>query len=124
MVTYTTLASDFLKQFYSYRRPFQEVEGYFVRGNEDGSSTVFINALGVDPKDVSVEVRSEYPNTQILSVTGKTKDDVWDEEFSVNVSLYVRKPIRKVIKTFRAGLITLKVEYDNPTQPNVEIVEG
>jgi len=118
-----TLTSDFLKQFYSYRRPFHEVEGYSVKHQDDGTDLIFINALGVDPQDVTVEVRSEYPKSQILTVTGKTKNELWEEEFSVNLSFYVRKPIKKIAKSFRSGLISLKVEYDKPVQPDVEIVE-
>jgi len=114
---------DFLKQFYGFNRPFHESSGYWYKTNEDGSLTFFLNALGIEPSDVDVSVRSEYPNSQILSVVGKTHNPDWDEDFSVNASFLVRKPIKKITKHFQSGLITLKVEFNKPIQPDVEIVE-
>lgn len=123
-MTYTSFTNDFLKQFYGYTRPFHEVEGYHVKEEKDGSNTAFINALGVDPADISISVKSEYPRTQVLSITGKTKNELWGEEFSVNLSFYVRKPpIKKITKSFRSGLLILKLEYDKPVQSEVLIVE-
>lgn len=120
---YFPFTNDFLKQFYSYKRPFQEVQGYSVKHDENGEDTIFLNALGVDPTDVEISVKSEYPRNQILTVTGTTKNKEWDEDFSINFAFSVRKPIKKILKSFRSGLLMLKIEYDKPVQPDVEIVE-
>ncbi len=121
MVYTASLTSDFLKQFYGYTRPFHEVEGYRVKQEDDGSTTLFVNGLGVDLSDVTITVKTEYPKTQVLLVSGKTHNDTWGEDFSVDVSFYVRKPIKKIKKSFRSGLIILKMEYDVPVQPEVII---
>lgn len=118
----SSFPSELLKQFYSYKRPFQEVKGYFIKHEEDGTDTIFVNALGIDPIDVNITVKAEH-KMQLLNVYGTTKDKICGEDFSVNLVFYFNKQVRKIRKSFRSGLVILKIEYDVPPQPSVEIVE-
>lgn len=119
-----TLLDDFFREIYKFNRPFKEVEGYVSQHNEDGTDTLCFNALGVNPDDITIDVQREYPERQYLMVSGKTKDDVLESEYSVNFTVAVRKPIKKIIKSFRSGLLILKLEYDKPSQPKIEIVDS
>jgi len=116
-------ADDFFKEFYRYDRPFQEVKGYVVKQDKDGSSTVVLNALGVNPADIDIKVSQDDSSYQTLSVVGKTHCKPLEKDFSIEFYFKVRKPIRKIIKSFNSGLLFLKVEYDKPAQPKVEILE-
>ena len=117
-----SLQDEFLKQFYSFKRPFQEVKGYKIYHGKDGTDTIVINALGINPEDLKVEVKPEH-KMQILNVFGTTEDEVFEEEFSVNLAFYFYKPIHKIRKSFRSGLVILKIEYEVPPKLSIEIVE-
>lgn len=120
----TSFADDFFKEFYRYSRPFQEVKGYVIKQDEDGNDIAVINALGVDPADIDVQVSQDNDVYQTLSITGKTQNELLEKDFSIEFYFKVRKPIKKIIKTFNSGLLSLKIQYDKPTQPKVEIIEG
>lgn len=116
--------SDFYKLFYGFNRPFHEVKGYEARTEENGDTTLFINALGVSPEDIEVTVEKPVDNRQYLKVFGKTHSEILDDDFSINFSFIVGKPIKKITKYSQNGLLTLRVEYNKPIQPDVEIVNG
>lgn len=116
-------SDNFLKQFYSYKRPFQEVNGYSIKRLENGNDLIVMNALGVNPSDVKMEVDFEYSDVQVLRVEGKTENEELVSDFSVKFSFYVRKPIKNIYKTFRSGLVILEIEYDKPSKPTVKFLE-
>lgn len=118
-----SLANDFFKEFYRFDRPFQEVQGYYITQNEDNNHIVCLNALGVDPADITVEVIEEE-GYQYLNVNGKTHNELLSKDFLVDFSFRVRKPIKRIVKSFSFGLLTLNIEYDSPIRPKVEIIEG
>lgn len=120
----TDFASDFFKEFYRYSRPFQEVKGYVIKQDEDGNDIAVINALGVDPADIEVQVSQDDASYQTLSITGKTQNEILEKDFSIEFYFKVRKPIKKIIKRFNSGLLELEIQYDKPAQPKVEIIEG
>lgn len=117
----TNFADDFFKEFYRYKRPFQEVEGYVIKQDEDGNSIVVINALGVDPADIDINVTQDDSNYQTLAIVGKTQNSVLEKDFSIELYFKVRKPIKKIIKSFSSGLLSLEIQYNKPIQPQVEI---
>ena len=68
--------------------------------------------------------RTEHPNIYYLDISGKTYQETLDEDYSIYLSFRTKIPMKKVTKTFSSGLLVLKVEYDKPVQPDVEIVNG
>ena len=117
--------SHFFKLFYGFNRPFHEVKGYDIKLNDDGSTTLFINALGIDSDDIDITVKgSNDGETQWLRISGKTTDEIFEEEFSINLVFQLSRQIKKITKIFRNGLLILKIEYNAIIQPDVEIVNG
>ena len=56
-------------------RPMKEIEGYKWLSN----ATLTINALGIDSKDLKIDIDGRY-----LCVSGKTKVEKYDLDYSIN----------------------------------------
>ena len=112
-----------LKRFYSYNRPFKEVKGYSIDYDSDNNPIICMNALGIDPEDVKIEQEYEYPSGQVLTVSGVTEDKVLGEKFTVDYRFSISKNIKKIIKSHRSGLLTLKIIFDKPEKATFEIID-
>lgn len=113
------------RQFYRFKRPFLEVEGYSIKENKDGTDSVLINALGIEPGDLKIEVEQEYSaGSQLIKIFAESKDEFFEEEYSLNLVLHTTKPVKKIFKSFHSGLLHLKIEYDKPSRPNFEVVDA
>jgi len=89
---------------------------------KDGKVFVLLNALGISKEDIQVEVKStDNQNVQHLVVTGKTHNDVFNKDYTVNMTFVSWKPMRTVEWDAKDGLVTIVVEYDEPAKPSVKI---
>lgn len=111
---------EFFRMYSSFNRPFKEVSGYQIIEGDD-KFVICINALGVDPCDVTVEVKEENTVSHLLSIFGETKD-LFGSEYAIKLAFRTR-PLEKVIKHFRAGVLYLELNFQKPKQAKVEILE-
>jgi HSP20 family molecular chaperone IbpA len=89
---------------------------------KDGKVFVLLNALGISKEDIQVEVKStDNQNVQHLVVTGKTHNDVFNKDYTINMTFVSWKPMRTVEWDAKDGLVTIVVEYDEPAKPSVKI---
>ncbi|MFA5300333.1 MAG: hypothetical protein WC389_19285, partial [Lutibacter sp.] len=118
------LDSFFTKRVVAYTRPFYETKGSYTV-EKDGKLFIVLNALGISKEDLTVEVENDqcYSGWQVLKVKGSTQNDVIDKNFSLTWSYSSPKPITKIEKTVKDGLVTLEVTFDEPVKPNVKILD-
>ena len=113
--------SDYLcNTSYSFSRPWYESKGWYSIEKDD-KTYILLNVLGVSEKDIDITVdSSEQVNKKVLSVKGKTHNDLIDKDFSVQMK-WITNPIKEVVKSFENGILTLELEYETPTKPIVNI---
>lgn len=123
---YSNFTSDFFEDIlrqssYGFNRPMYERKGW-VSIEKDGKAFVFVNVLGINEKDIDVSVNStDNPNHYLLSVSGKTKNELLDKEFSTEIQFTVFRPMKEVLKSVENGLLTLEIEFEEPVKPKVSI---
>lgn len=113
--------NDYLENTsYSFSRPWYERQGWYAI-EKDEKTYILLNVLGVSEKDIDVTVDvSEQSGKHILSVKGKTHNDLIDKDFSVQMK-WITNPIKEVVKSFENGIMTLEIEYETPIKPNVKV---
>ena len=106
----------------SYHRPFREVDSYLPVNLENGTTNLYINALGIDKNDISVTVtQSEEYSGYILNGSGETETkDLGKFSFEYH---FPTKKIAKITKELKNGILILNLEWEKPVNPDVEIVE-
>jgi len=110
-----------LNTFYSFSRPMYERTGWYATESE-GNTYILVNTLGVAEKDIDVSVdASENPNKHVLSVKGRTHNDLIDKDFSIDMR-WITNPVKEVHASFADGIMTLKLEFESPVKPSVKIV--
>jgi HSP20 family molecular chaperone IbpA len=109
---------DFSDYFFS--RPMLERNGTFIL-DKDGKSYVLLNALGVDEKDIVIDTTKDALNRNILNVSGKTHDDVFDKDYSMKISFILLKDVKNVKWTTKNGFVTLVLEFAEPVKPAISI---
>lgn len=124
MVYYPALIDPFELLFHKFNRPFQEVKGGIFKSSEDGSKgTVYINALGVKEEDIDISFRNGERNGTIeFMVKGESKIDD-SEVFNVNVTFLVFRSVKTLKKRFENGLVILELGFNEPSQPDIKIIE-
>lgn len=108
---------------YRFSRPMFEREGWYAI-EKDGKLFILFNALGVDEKDLTVEVKSAENNKEMICVKGSTKDELFDKEFSVGMNFLVGRPMEQVKTSVKNGFLTLEVSFKEPVQPSVKVIRG
>lgn len=113
---------DYLESYgYSFSRPMYESKGWKAIEKE-GKTYILMNTLGVSEDDIEVSVdATEHPNKQLLSVSGKTHNELFDKDFSIGMKWLVSNPIKEIVKSFQDGLMTLEIEFQSPIKPSVTI---
>jgi len=108
--------------YFRYHRPFREVDGYRVI-EKDGKMFILVNALGVDEKDISVETISEYGGREAIVVSGSTKNEIFENESSINIKFLMRKHMEEVHWNLSNGFLTLEVSFKEPVKPSVKVIK-
>ena len=107
-----SFSSKYADRYVSPTHSFFEITGFSFFETEEKDEIYFINALGVRPEDIKIEVSRENLSTRkLITVVGETKNDLLREIFSVNMSFYVRKPLKGIYKSFENGLVILELIY-------------
>lgn len=106
----------------SYSRPFREVDSYLPINLDDGTTNLYINALGINKEDINVSVtQPEDYSGYVLNVSGKTEEEKLGT-FSFDYQFRTKK-ISKITKILKNGILILNLEWEKPVNPDVEIVE-
>ena len=113
---------DFLNNDYFFNRPVKDMTPYKVVDRDD-KTILILNTLGISADDIEVEVvpGNEY-STQQLHVSGKTKDELSEKEYNINMKFTLKKPIKKIEWESRDGLTYLNLMFVEPEKPSVSIV--
>jgi HSP20 family molecular chaperone IbpA len=105
--------SRILKDMY----PYQPVE-------KDGKLYFVVNVLGVNEKDISVQVEpTEYYNEYTLKISGSTPHKIVERNFSVNVEFTLRRKPKQIEWSLADGIMTVEVAFEEPVKPQILIVK-
>ena len=116
--------SDFLwldASSYRFHRPMLEREGWYSV-EKDGKLLVLLNVLGVDKKDIDLEVKPYSDNKQMICVSGTTKNESFDKDFSINMNFVVGKPMEKLEWDVENGFLTMEILFKEPIKPSVSVI--
>lgn len=89
---------------------------------KDGRLLVLLNILGVDKDNLNVEVKSASDNKQLISISGNTKNEIFDKDFSVNMNFTVGKPMEELLWDVKNGFLTLDIKFQEPVKPAVKVI--
>jgi HSP20 family molecular chaperone IbpA len=106
---------------YRFSRPMLEREGWYSL-EKDGKLLLLLNVLGVDKKDIKLDVKSYDNNKQLISVNGTTKNEKFDKDFSINMNIIVGKPMENLEWDVENGFLTAEITFQEPVKPSVNIV--
>lgn len=116
--------SDFLwldPTSYRFHRPMLEREGWYSL-EKDGKLLVLLNVLGVDKKDIDLEIKSANDNKQMICVSGTTKNTKFDKDFSINMNFTVGKDMEKLEWDVENGFLTMEITFREPVKPSVNLI--
>jgi HSP20 family molecular chaperone IbpA len=107
---------------YSFSRMTKDMHPYnFVE--KDNKNFIVINALGISDKDINVEVSgTDYPNKQMLKVTGNTRNELLEQDNRINMTFYVYRPIESVTWETNNGLLELEISFKEPIKPTAKVM--
>lgn len=112
---------DFLEDLYSFNRPVKDMHPYRLIKKEN-NLTIILNTLGISPEDLKIEIKAgEIENRQVLSVNGKTHDDILDQDCEVNMQFYISQSIEDIKWKNKNGFTYLELYSKEPAKPNVKI---
>lgn len=119
---YLDLFNSFFPVTYSFSRPFYESLGHYAI-QKDGVVYIAINMLGIakDNIEVSVENDPTRKYQHILTVKGKTYNELLDKEFAVTWRKGSLESIASVDYYIENGLLILEVKFEEPVKPSVKI---
>jgi HSP20 family molecular chaperone IbpA len=106
---------------YRFNRPMLERQGWYSV-EKDGRLLVLLNILGVDKDNLNVEVKSASDSKQLISISGNTKNEIFDKDFSVNMNFTVGKPMEELLWDVKNGFLTLDIKFQEPVKPAVKVI--
>lgn len=107
--------------FYFFRRPMLERKGWYST-EKDGKLVLLLNVLGVSKEDISIEVNSAPNNKQYLNVSGSTKNEFFDKDFSVKMQFLIEEPMKDISWDVKNGFLTVEITFQEPVKPSVNII--
>lgn len=111
---------DFNDDFYSFKRPMLERKGWYS-AEKDGKLVLLLNVLGVSKEDISIDISSAPNNKQYLNVSGSTKNEFFDKDFSVKMQFLISEPMKDVTWDVKNGFLTMEITFQEPVKPSVNI---
>ena len=85
---------------YRFNRPMLERQGWYSK-EKDGRLLVLLNVLGINEDDLNIEVTPADNGREAISISGTTKDEVFDKEYDqMEIAYYdsiiARNPAKKI----------------------------
>lgn len=119
---YFNSSNSFFPVTYSFSRPFYESSGHYVVA-KDGVVYIAINMLGIAKDNIEVNVENDPTKKyqQILTVKGKTYNELLDKEFAVTWRKGSLDNIASVDYYTENGLLILEIKFEEPVKPSVKI---
>jgi len=108
---------------YRFNRPMLERQGWYSK-EKDGRLLVLLNVLGINEDDLNIEVTPADNGREAISISGTTKDEVFDKEFSVNMNFLVAKPMEEIKTSMKNGFLVLDITFKEPVKSSVKIIKG
>ena len=108
---------------YRFNRPMLERQGWYSK-EKDGRLLVLLNVLGINEDDLNIEVTPADNGREAISISGTTKDEVFDKEFSVNMNFLVAKPMEEIKTSMKNGFLVLNITFKEPVKSSVKIIKG
>ena len=108
---------------YRFNRPMLERQGWYSK-EKDGRLLVLLNVLGINEDDWNIEVTPADNGREAISISGTTKDEVFDKEFSVNMNFLVAKPMEEIKTSMKNGFLVLNITFKEPVKSSVKIIKG
>ena len=108
---------------YRFNRPMLERQGWYSK-EKDGRLLVLLNVLGINEDDLNIEVSPADNGREAISISGTTKDEVFDKEFSVNMNFLVAKPMEEIKTSMKNGFLVLNITFKEPVKSSVKIIKG
>ena len=93
--------------------------------SKDNKTILVHNVVGIKKEDLKVSIKTEN-HYQILYITGKTKDDITGQEYSINSRFTLKKSgIKDISSEVKNGLLYITIEYEEPEkiEPKVKEIE-
>jgi HSP20 family molecular chaperone IbpA len=106
---------------YWFHRPMLEKKGWYSL-EKDGKVFILLNALGVAKEDISIDVKSASENKELICISGTTKNEVFNKDFSVKMEFTVFKPMDKLTWDVENGFLTMEITFQEPVKPSVNII--
>jgi HSP20 family molecular chaperone IbpA len=107
---------------YCYDVPYANIADPTVESFEkDGRSIVLINALGVDGNDIKIKAYLAMDNSEIISIVGNTKNNMFNKDFKLDITFTTKKPIEEILWDVKNGFLTLDVKFQEPISQAVKI---
>lgn len=101
------------KDFYRFDRFEKDMNPYSIKDDkEKGIITISHNILGIDKKDLKVQVIPEN-NKKYLVISGKTVDEITKKEYSINSRFYISDEldVEGIKSTAKNGLVYITIPY-------------
>ena len=113
---------DWDRDFYNFRREEKDMHPYSIV-SKDNKTILVHNVVGIKKEDLKVSIKTEN-HYQILYITGKTKDDITEQEYSINSRFTLKKSgIKDVTSEVRNGLLYIIIQYEEPEKIETKIKE-
>lgn len=113
---------DWDRDFYNFRREEKDMHPYSIISKNNKTILVH-NVVGIKKEDLKVSIKTEN-HYQILYITGKTKDDITEQEYSINSRFTLKKSgIKDVTSEVRNGLLYITIQYEEPEKIETKIRE-
>lgn len=113
---------DWDRDFYNFRREEKDMHPYSIISKNNKTILVH-NVVGIKKEDLKVSIKTEN-HYQILYITGKTKDDITEQEYSVNSRFTLKKSgIKDVTSEVKNGLLYITIQYEEPEKIETKIKE-
>lgn len=113
---------DWDRDFYNFRREEKDMHPYSIISKNNETILVH-NVVGIKKEDLKVSIKTEN-HYQILYITGKTKDDITEQEYSINSRFTLKKSgIKDVTSEVKNGLLYITIQYEEPEKIETKIKE-
>lgn len=113
---------DWDRDFYNFRREEKDMHPYSIISKNNKTILVH-NVVGIKKEDLKVSIKTEN-HYQILYITGKTKDDITEQEYSINSRFTLKKSgIKDVTSEVKNGLLYITIQYEEPEKIETKIKE-
>lgn len=113
---------DWDRDFYNFRREEKDMHPYSIISKNNETILVH-NVVGIKKEDLKVSIKTEN-HYQILYITGKTKDDITEQEYSINSRFTLKKSgIKDITSEVKNGLLYIRIQYEEPEKIEPKVKE-